>query len=99
MVYRARNQTLVETVCTSLRGVLIIEPVKTLGTGTAQLYTTGLRGGWSGVRAPAGGENFSLHNRVQTGSGFHPASYPMGTRGCFPGGKAVGVWSRQLSSI
>jgi len=45
MVYRARNQTLVETVCTSLRGVLIIEPVKTLGTGTAQLYTTGLRGG------------------------------------------------------
>jgi hypothetical protein len=30
--------------------------------------------------------NFSLHRRVQTGSGAHAASYPMGTRGCFPGG-------------
>jgi hypothetical protein len=26
-------------------------------------------------------ENFSLHHRVQTGSGAHPASYPTGTRG------------------
>jgi hypothetical protein len=34
--------------------------------------------------------NFSLHHRVQTGSVAHPASYPMGTRGCFPGGKAAG---------
>jgi hypothetical protein len=25
---------------------------------------------------------------VQTGSGAHPASFPMGTRGSFPGGKA-----------
>jgi hypothetical protein len=25
------------------------------------------------------------------GSGAHPASYPMGTRGYFPGGKAAGV--------
>jgi hypothetical protein len=31
--------------------------------------------------------NFSLHHRVQTGSGAHPASYPMGTRGSFPGVK------------
>jgi hypothetical protein len=29
--------------------------------------------------------NFSLHHRVQNGSGAHPASYPMGTRGSFPG--------------
>jgi hypothetical protein len=30
--------------------------------------------------------NFSLHHRVQNGSGAHPASYPMGTKGSFPGG-------------
>jgi hypothetical protein len=29
--------------------------------------------------------NFSLHHCVQNGSGAHPASYPMGTRGSFPG--------------
>jgi hypothetical protein len=34
------------------------------------------------VRFPAGAGNFSLHHRV-------PASYPMGTRGSFPAGKAV----------
>jgi hypothetical protein len=33
--------------------------------------------------------NFSLHHRVQNSSGAHPASYPMGTRGSFPGGKAA----------
>jgi hypothetical protein len=44
-----------------------------------------------GFRVPflAGAGNFSLHNRVQTGSGAHPASYPVGTRGCFPVGKSV----------
>jgi hypothetical protein len=26
---------------------------------------------------------------AQTGSGAHPASYPLGTRGSFPGGKAT----------
>jgi hypothetical protein len=31
--------------------------------------------------------NFSLHHSVQNGSGAHPASYPMGTRGSFPGGR------------
>jgi hypothetical protein len=49
------------------------------------------RAGLSGVRVPAGAGNFSLHHRIQTGSGAHPASYPMGTRGCFPGGKAAVV--------
>jgi hypothetical protein len=34
--------------------------------------------------------NYSLHC-VQNGSGAHPASYPMGTRGSFPGGKVAGV--------
>jgi hypothetical protein len=45
----------------------------------------------SRVRFPAGAENFSLHHRVQNGSGAHPASYPMGTGGSFPGGKEVGA--------
>jgi hypothetical protein len=39
----------------------------------------------------AGAGNFSFHHHVQTGSGAHPASYPMGTRGSFTAGKAVGV--------
>jgi len=30
---------------------------------------------------------------VQTGSGAHPASYPVETKGSFPGGKAARVWS------
>jgi hypothetical protein len=40
------------------------------------------------VRVPAGAENFSLHHRVQSGSGTHPGSYPMGTRASFPGSEA-----------
>jgi hypothetical protein len=43
------------------------------------------------ARFPAGVGNFSLHHRVQNGSGAHAASYPMGTRGSFPWGKAVGA--------
>jgi hypothetical protein len=39
------------------------------------------------VRIPAGAANVSLRHRVQTGSGAYPASYPMGTRGSFRGGK------------
>jgi hypothetical protein len=46
-----------------------------------------------------GAGNFSLHHRVQNGSGAHPASYPMGTRGSFPGGKAAGAWSSSFTSI
>jgi hypothetical protein len=45
----------------------------------------------SRVRFPEGAGNFSLHHRVQTGSGAYPASYPMGTTGSFPGGKADGA--------
>jgi hypothetical protein len=40
------------------------------------------------VRSPTGAEDFSSSPCVQTGSGAHPASYPMGTGGSFPGGKA-----------
>jgi hypothetical protein len=39
----------------------------------------------------AGAGNCSLHHRVQNGSGSHPTSYPMGTRGSFPVGKAAGA--------
>jgi hypothetical protein len=35
--------------------------------------------------------NFSLHNCVQNNSGAYPASYPMGTRDSFCGGKAAGA--------
>jgi hypothetical protein len=50
----------------------------------------------STVRFPAGDRNFSLNHRVQNGSGAHPASYPMGTRGSFPGGKAAGCEADHL---
>jgi hypothetical protein len=35
------------------------------------------------------GQEFSLLHVVQTGPGTHPASYPMGTGGSFPRGKAA----------
>jgi hypothetical protein len=34
--------------------------------------------------------DFSLRHRVQTGSGAHPASYPVGTRGSYPEIKRLG---------
>jgi hypothetical protein len=43
------------------------------------------------VRFPAGARNFSLHHHVQNSFGAHPSSYPMVTRGTFPGGKAAGT--------
>jgi hypothetical protein len=58
--------------------------------GIAQWYSVWLRAGGSGVRVLAGVRNFSLHHRVQNGSGAHPASYPVGMRGSFPRGKAAG---------
>jgi hypothetical protein len=42
-----------------------------------------------GVRFPAGAKDFSSNLCVQTGSGAHPASCPMGTGGPFPGGKSA----------
>jgi hypothetical protein len=52
---------------------------------------SGLDDRGSRVRFPAGAGNFSLNHRVQNSSVAHPASYPMGTRGSFPGGKAAGA--------
>jgi len=45
----------------------------------------------SRVRFPVEAGNYSLHHRVQNGSGAHPASPPMDTRDSFPGGKAAGA--------
>jgi hypothetical protein len=53
----------------------------------------------SRVRFPAGTGNFSFQKGVQNGSRAYPAPYPMGTRGSFPGGKAIGAWSWLLTSI
>jgi hypothetical protein len=39
------------------------------------------------VRFPAEARNVSLLHKVETGSGAHPASYAIGTGGCFPGVK------------
>jgi hypothetical protein len=57
--------------------------------GIALGYGLGDRG--SRVRFPAGAGNSSLYHRVKNGSGAHPASYLIGSRGSFPGGKAAGV--------
>jgi hypothetical protein len=58
------------------------------GAGVAQsvlcLTTDWMTGVWSQTEA----EGVSSSLCVQTGSGTHPASYPMGTGGPFPGGKA-----------
>jgi hypothetical protein len=43
------------------------------------------------VQILAGAGNFSLQHCVQTASEAHSASYPVGTRGCFPGDKTAGV--------
>jgi hypothetical protein len=58
------------------------------------IKTYGLDDRGSRVRFPTGAGNFSLHHRVQNGSGSHPASYPMGTRGSFLGG-GVRRWGRE----
>jgi hypothetical protein len=52
---------------------------------------TGLDGRGSRIRFSAGAGNFSLHHRVQNDSATHPASYPVGTRVSFPGGKTAGA--------
>jgi len=59
----------------------------------------GLNDRMIGFLFPEGVGNFSLHHCVQTVSGSNPASYPMGTRGYFPGGKVAGAWSWLLNYI
>jgi hypothetical protein len=50
--------------------------------------TVGLR---TGVRFPTSERNLSLLHSDQTDSGVDQASYPMGTLGSLPGGKAAGA--------
>jgi hypothetical protein len=65
--------------------------VKSLDSSVGIALSYGLDNGDSRVRFPAGAGNFSFHHGIQNGSGAHPASYPMGTGGSFPGGKAAGA--------
>jgi hypothetical protein len=44
-----------------------------------------------GVSITGGGWEFFFSALWQTTSGAHPVSYPMGTGGYFPGGKAAGA--------
>jgi hypothetical protein len=53
------------------------------------LYRLDDRG--SKFRFPAGAGDFSLHHRIQNGSGAHLASYPMDIEGSFLGGKEAGA--------
>jgi hypothetical protein len=49
--------------------------------------------GWS--LSPGKDKIFLL---IQTSSGVHPASYPVGTGGSFPEGKAARAWSWPLTT-
>jgi hypothetical protein len=52
--------------------------------------SVGIVAGWMVRVLFAAGEGaFSLFHSVQIGSGAHPASYPLGTRGSFPRGGAT----------
>jgi hypothetical protein len=51
---------------------------------------------WLGAGRPRGrssspGRVKNFLRVIQTGSGAHPASYPMGTGGFFPGGRTAGA--------
>jgi hypothetical protein len=58
--------------------------VQTVESGQLSRYSDGLQ-----VRRPGfdsrQGPDFSLLHRIETGYRAHPASYPMGTWGSFPG--------------
>jgi hypothetical protein len=50
--------------------------------------------GWmAGVQFLSGRRDFFLLHSIHTRSGAHPASYPAGNGGSFPGGEAAGVSS------
>jgi hypothetical protein len=61
-------------------------------------YSDGLRAGRPGIDS-LWARDFSLVQSLRTDSGAQPASYPMGTGGSFPGGKAAGACSWPLTSI
>jgi len=48
--------------------------------------------GWMmGGLSPSRDWEFFSHHHIQIGFGAHPATYPRGTGGSFPGGKAASV--------
>jgi hypothetical protein len=60
----------------------------------ARVSVVGIETGWTtegSVFKSGWGQTFSLLHIVQTGSGAHPASYPMGTGDSFLAGKAAGA--------
>jgi hypothetical protein len=59
--------------------------------GYCSQYTDKVMGWTTGVRFPAGPGNFCLRHRIHTGFEAHPASYPIGNKDSFPGGKAPGA--------
>jgi hypothetical protein len=65
--------------------------IKSRGSSVGIETNYGLGDRMIGVRNLAGVGNFSLHNCILTGSGAHQYSYPMSTRGSFPGSKAAAV--------
>jgi hypothetical protein len=68
---------------------LALGPIKSVSQSVGIALSYGLDDWGSTVRFPAGSGKFSLHHRFQNGSGPHPASYSMGTRGSIPGGEAA----------
>jgi hypothetical protein len=72
----------------------VLHPYSTVGkshdSSVSIVLGYGLDDWGSRVQFLAGAGNFSLHHHVQNSSGAHPVSYPVGTRGSFPGGKAAG---------
>jgi hypothetical protein len=57
--------------------------------GVAQAHSDCLLHGRPRGRSSSHGRGKNFLHIVQTGSGVHPASYPMGTGGSLPGGKAA----------
>jgi hypothetical protein len=58
--------------------------------------SVGIATGWTTERSEFESwyyQEFSVLHDVHTGSGAHPASYPMCTGDSFPGVKAAGAWS------
>jgi hypothetical protein len=57
------------------------------------VYRLGYGLNWGSIPGRANDGIFSLCHHVQTSSGAHPASYPVGTRGSHPGNKTAEAWS------
>jgi hypothetical protein len=82
--YTSTPQYIFTASCLIKQWILLYGKSRDRSVGIALGY--GLDDWGSKVRFPARAGNYSLHHRVQNGSGAHPASYPMGTKGSFPGG-------------